>query len=181
MKRRQKIKIFRTAVIRENLVSLHVVATFFLIAVGTTLLVGCSNRQNIKSYELSNDKAPVVQVKHFPYIFSMHPEYKNETESLLKLGIRDKHDRFVHGAIASAYLQSQDGHSSKVSFSEDPLIEKYVAVFALKHHEDYVIHTDIEMPDSPRSLFRPQFLFHCCDPIPEAMIRTLPTEESKVK
>jgi hypothetical protein len=169
MKRIQKIQMFRAA------------ASFLLTAVCMPLLVSCSSRQNNKDFDISNNQTPVMQVKHSPYIFSMHPQYKTETESLLKLGIRDQHNRFVHGAIASAELQAKDGDKTKVGFLEDPLIEKYVAVCALQHHEDYVIRTRIEIPEAQMSLFRPKFSFHCCDPIPEAMIRTLPTEEKTAK
>lgn len=156
-----------------------------VIGFAAVLLASCSTPVPMKvaTSTAPNDQQPVLQVKQASYTFSMYPQYMNEGQSLLKLNIRDKGGAFVSGARASAHLRAKDGHSAKVSFTEDPHIQRYVAEAALKHHEDYVIETHIQMPGSSVPLFIAGFTFHCGDAVPEAIhSESLPsTEGSQLK
>lgn len=156
-----------------------------VIAFASVLFAGCSapEPQQIATPTSSTDQAPVLQVKQASYIFSMYPQYMNEVQSLLKLNIRDKDNAFVSGVRAFAELRAKDGHTAKVSFKEDKNIQRYVAEVALKHHEDYVIETHMQMPRASSPLFVAGFSFHCGDALPDDIHsdQLQPTEESHLK
>lgn len=156
-----------------------------VIAFAAVLLASCSAPalQKVATSTATNDQQPVLQVKQASYTFSMYPQYMREGQSLLKLNIRDKRDAFVGGVRAFAYLQAKDGDTTKVSFREDQNIQRYVAEVALKHHEDYVIETHMQMPESSSPLFIASFSFHCGDTLPEDIHSDQPqsTEGSPLK
>jgi hypothetical protein len=127
-------------------------------------LSGCSNTNDTASTIKSSGANPVLAVEQRGYRFSMYPQYVDESKSLIKLDVRDKEDRFVDGAVATAKLRAADGHIQSVSFREDPALQRYVADVPLKHHEDYVIDTEVSFEEEK---FRPEFVFHCGDPVPE--------------
>jgi len=174
MPRRQTIKSLRKEAIRGYSSPLGIVLLPLLISLGSLLFVGCSEVPKDITPTVRDGQSPILEVKVSPYSFSMYPQYKSETKSLLKLDIRDKQDRFVKRAHVYAYLLAKDGHSTKVPFVEDSNLEKYISELALKHHDDYVIHMHIEMAD--KSLFVPKFSFHCGDPIPEGINPDLPAQ-----
>lgn len=111
------------------------------------------------------DTRPVLIVPEREFTFSMYPEYVDENKSKLKLGICDKQSNVVHAKNVVATLIAKDGHRSSAKFFEDQNIQKYVAVIPLKHHEDYVVETDLTL-ENVSAHFTPKFSFHCCDPIP---------------
>jgi hypothetical protein len=125
------------------------------------VLSGCASRVDEVA---SKGRTPVLAVEQKDYRFSMYPQYVDESKSLIKLDVRDKEARFVNGAEAIANLKALDGHTQQVTFLEDVAIEKYVAEVALKHHEDYVVETDVRLG---KEKFSPEFVFHCGDPVPE--------------
>lgn len=133
-------------------------------------LVGCSKTEPTKEVTVAPppEMLPVLEVKAAPYTFSMFPQYKTESQSRLKLDIRDASGTFVGGANVQANLLAKDGHKQQAVFKEDTGLQKYIAQIPLKHHEDYVIDTFIELKESGRT-FIPKFSFHCCDPIPELL------------
>lgn len=126
-----------------------------------TVLSGCSSGA-IEAEKRSS--TPVLAVKQRDYLFSMYPQYVDKSKSLIKLDVRDKDQRFIKGAQAIAHLKAVDGHTQHVTLREDVGIEKYVAEVALKHHEDYIIETDVRLG---KEKFSPEFIFHCGDPVPE--------------
>jgi hypothetical protein len=128
---------------------------------------GCSNPEAAQKPEQASGMLPILQVKQGPYMFSMYPQFETETNSRLKLDVRDSHGAFIHGARVVADLIAKDGHRQKTEFEENAQLEKYVAEIPLAHHEDYVISAHIELSDSPATKFTPRFTFHCCDPLPE--------------
>lgn len=124
-------------------------------------LFGCSFKNDPASKVSAN---PVLAVEHQGYRFSMYPEYVSESKSLIKLDVRDRQGLFVKGATAAANLKANDGHVQKVQFREDATLQKYVADVPLKHHEDYTVDTEVSFE---KEKFRPEFIFHCGDPVPE--------------
>lgn len=152
---------------RRNLY-IRLVPIFFVCVVTICAMTGCSKPETIEK-PTATSEAPILQIKQAPYTFSMYPQFETETKSRLKLDIRDSQGRFIHGARAIANLTARDGHKQKANFMEDNRLEKYIAEIPLKHHEDYIIETQIDLAGSPGSTFKPQFSFHCCDPIPELL------------
>lgn len=139
-------------------------------------LASCSPDLQQTNQALSQDaSAPILIVRQPPYTFSMYPQYKTETESILKLDIRDNKNRFVETASVGADLKAKDGHQAVVRFVENSQLEKYIATVSLKHHEDYTIKTRITLPDLPQTSLSPTFSFHCCDPVPEITDLDKPT------
>jgi hypothetical protein len=136
-------------------------------------LSGCSHNEP-QAQTAPPPPNPVLEIKHTPYTFSMYPQFQAEGLSLLKLAIHDSNDNFVHGASVSAHLLANDGDRQHVTFTEDNKLEVYAVEIPLKHHEDYVIDTHIDLKDKGR--FTPKFSFHCGDPIPG-----LPTEDTSEK
>lgn len=126
--------------------------------------------------ELTPSSLPILEVVEGPYTFSMYPEYLSEEKSRLKLGICDKQKILIHPSKIVATLIANDGHRQSARFVEDQDIQKFVSEIALRHHEDYVIETDITLPAS-LGHFRPKFSFHCCDPVPELLDK--PTTDSQ--
>lgn len=129
-------------------------------------LVGCSKTEPTKESTATQrqELLPILEIKDAQYTFSMFPQFETESQSRLKLGIRDAKGNFIREATVTANLIAQDGHKQQAVFREDALLEKYIARIPLNHHEDYVIDTQIEMKGSERK-FNPKFSFHCCDPI----------------
>lgn len=124
-------------------------------------LFGCSFKNDPANKISAN---PVLAVEHQGYRFSMYPEYVTESKSLIKLDVRDWQGLFVRGATAAANLRADDGHMQKVEFREDAALQRYVADVPLKHHEDYTVDTEVSFE---KEKFRPEFIFHCGDPVPE--------------
>lgn len=127
------------------------------------ILSGCSDK-NAPVASKRGSGSPVLTVEQQEYRFSMYPQYVDESKSLLKLDIRDKENHFVSGALVAANLKADDGHVQRVEFREDPELQRYTADVPLKHHEDYVVDTDVSFQ---KETFRPEFIFHCGDPVPE--------------
>ncbi|MBX9770847.1 MAG: hypothetical protein K2X29_05730 [Candidatus Obscuribacterales bacterium] len=127
------------------------------------VLSGCSYKNDQAATKRGSGN-PVLTVEQQEYRFSMYPQYVDESKSLLKLNIRDKEDHFVKGARATANLKADDGHVQRVEFREDPALQRYIADVPLKHHEDYVVNTEVSLQ---KETFRPEFIFHCGDPVPE--------------
>lgn len=138
-----------------------------LLSVG---LAGCSKAELSKEPTATPrpELLPILEIKTEQYTFSMYPQYETESQSHLKLYIRDASGNFVRGANVKANLVAKDGHQQQAFFKEDTRLQKYIAQIPLNHHEDYVIDTSIELKESGRK-FTPKFWFHCCDPIPELL------------
>lgn len=135
----------------------------FLSLVSLILLAGCSNK-NDQVLTKRGSGNPVLTVEQQEYRFSMYPQYVDESKSVLKLDIRDREDHFVKGVLAAANLTADDGHAQRVEFREDPALQRYIADVPLKHHEDYVVDTEVSVG---KETFRPEFIFHCGDPVPD--------------
>lgn len=126
-------------------------------------LSGCSVKKDQVKTSPGSSKL-VLNVEHQGYRFSMYPQYVDESKSLIKLDVRDKSDHFVGGAQVVANLKAADGHVQRVAFREDLNLQRYVADVPLKHHEDYRVNTEVALG---KAEFRPEFIFHCGDPVPE--------------
>lgn len=150
---------------------------FLLLFIGG--LTGCANSARTQAPVIQPEMLPVLQVKEAQYTFSMYPQFESESQSRLKLDIRNDRGDFMHGAQVVADLQAKDGHQQKAIFTEDIRLEKYVARIPLNHHEDYVITTQIQLKDLVPSTFKPRFFFHCCDPIPELMDQDTSIEQQR--
>jgi len=131
------------------------------------MLSSCGRSEQDKQTLDKPSATPVLLVEQGDYRFSMYPEYVSENKSILKLDIRDKKELFVKGAKASANLKAEDGHQQTIAFEENTALQRYVADVPLKHHEDYVIETNIGLDAGEARLYTPRFMFHCGDPIPE--------------
>lgn len=134
----------------------------FLSVAFALALAGCSLR-NEQAVERGSE-TPVLVVKQQNYQFSMYPQYVDESKSLIKLDVRDNKGQFVTGAVVKANLRAADGHLQAVAFREDAAVERYVADVPLKHHEDYVVDAVVSFRNET---FKPEFVFHCGDPVPE--------------
>ncbi|MBX9771090.1 MAG: hypothetical protein K2X29_06950 [Candidatus Obscuribacterales bacterium] len=178
-------KSFNNRPVRWHLMSSSTVRSNLLIGFTSVILASCSAPapQKVATPTATNDQQPVLQVKQASYTFSMYPQYMKEGLSLLKLNIRDKDGAFVSGVRAVASLRAKDGDTAKVSFKEDQNIHRYVAEVALKHHEDYVIEADMQMPGSASTSFVAGFSFHCGDALPQDIHseQPQPTEGSSLK
>lgn len=125
-------------------------------------VAGCTKTEEQKD---ANPKL-ILQVNHPPYVMTMYPQYKSESLSTLHLDIR-KAEQIEDGAKVSAHLIARDGDEKDVVFEQDPNIRTYVAKVSLKHDEDYVIETLVQLKD--KTVLRPLFSFHCGDPIPHVL------------
>ena len=105
----------------------------------------------------------VLQVVHMPYVMTMYPRFASRGKSFIHLDIR-KGDKIVDDAHIRARLVARDGDSAEVEFKQDPNIRTYFASLNLKHDEDYVVETDIQLKD--KTVLHPIFSFHCGDPVP---------------
>jgi hypothetical protein len=165
---------------RKKIASLKRLPTLAIAALlSINALTGCKSSvqksiQELPStsqiHELPASPQPTLEVVEGPYTFTMYPEYLSEEKSRLKLGICDKQKILLHPSKIVATLIANDGHRQSAKFVEDQNIQKFVSEIALRHHEDYVVETDITLPAAPGH-FRPKFSFHCCDPIPELLDR----------
>lgn len=135
----------------------------FVSLVFLMLLSGCSTKHDQVATKRGSGN-PVLTVEQQEYRFSMYPQYVDESKSVLKLDVRDRKDHFVNGALAVANLKADDGHAQRVEFREDPALQRYIANVPLKHHEDYVVDTEVSFQ---KEIFKPEFIFHCGDPVPE--------------
>jgi hypothetical protein len=149
---------YRTEAMKNALVSITVAMAL------TCSIGGCSKPQTETTPPEVQGSMPVLQVDQGTYLFSMYPEYTSEEKSKLKFDVRDSQHKAVKVTTLSATLIAQDGHRQKAAFREDPILGKYVAEIPLKHHEDYIVETQVQLPDS-QAVFAPRFSFHCCDPI----------------
>jgi hypothetical protein len=170
---------------RWHLMPPKTVRSQLVIGFAAVLLASCSSPEPemVPATTATKDQQPVLQVKQASYTFSMYPQYMKEGQSLLKLNIRDKDGAFVSGVRAIANLRAKDGDSTKVSFREDQNIQRYVAEVALKHHEEYVIETDMQIPGPASTSLVADFSFHCGDALPQDIHSEQPqaTEGSPLK
>ena len=126
------------------------------------LLSACSSLEPPKQV---TTVVPVLEVKEGPYTFSMFPEYENDKKSKLKLDIRDSKDSFIRASKITAVLIGKDGDEQVARFVEDQTMQRYIAEIPLRHHEEYLIQTELVIPDDS-GRYTPVFSFHCCDPLP---------------
>ena len=140
-------------------------------------LSGCSvKKDQVESSPNPNSNKLVLKVEQQGYRFSMYPQYVNESKSLIVIDVRDKDDQFVGGAKVVANLKGADGHVQMLVFRKDLNLQRYVAELPLKHHEDYVVDTEVAFGNAK---FKPEFIFHCGDPVPELVELSQEGSENK--
>ncbi len=144
---------------------------YTLIAATCCASVSCSE---VERYGKEPERENILEVNQAPYKFHMFPEHRPNSETLLQLTI-EKNGSPVDNALVAAKLVEHDGTEAETKFHLQDSTHAFEATATLKHHEDYLLKTEIKIDGKTLT---PIFAFHNDDPALEKIDPSKhPTEE----
>lgn len=131
-----------------------------------------------EKYSKEPESETILEVNQPPYKFRMLPKHEPDSKVSMQVSI-DRNGSPVDDAVLSATLIEHDGTEHPTEFHKDEAAHAFVGAATLKHHEDYLLKTEITVDGKTLG---PIFTFHNDDPALEKLDPSkLPSEKTNKK